>query len=47
MAIGALNAVAVVTLRILPLLATLAAMNIASGLELTLTENTVVGTTSP
>jgi ribose transport system permease protein len=47
MAIGALNAVAVVTLRILPLLATLAAMNIASGLELTLTENTVVETTSP
>jgi ribose transport system permease protein len=47
MAIGALNAVAVVTLRILPLLATLAAMNIASGVELTLTENTVVGTTSP
>ena len=47
MVIGALNAVAVVALRILPLLATLAAMNIASGLELTLTENTVVGTTSP
>jgi ribose transport system permease protein len=47
MAIGALNAAAVVWLRILPLLATLAAMNIAAGLELTLTENTVVGTTSP
>ncbi|MDX8452323.1 ABC transporter permease [Mesorhizobium sp. VK9D] len=47
MAIGCLNAFAVVWLRILPLLATLAAMNIAAGLELTITENTVVGTTSP
>jgi ribose transport system permease protein len=46
-AIGALNAFAVVWLGILPLLATLAAMNIAAGLELTLTENTVVGTASP
>jgi ribose transport system permease protein len=47
MAIGCLNAFAVVWLGILPLLATLAAMNVAAGLELTLTENTVVSTTSP
>lgn len=47
LAIGALNAFAVVTLGILPLLATLAVMNVAAGLELTLTENTVVSATSP
>lgn len=46
MAIGCLNAFAVVWLGILPLLATLAAMNVAAGLELILTENTVIGTTS-
>jgi ribose transport system permease protein len=46
-AIGALNAIAVVGLGILPLLATLAVMNIAAGAELTLTQNTVVGATSP
>jgi ribose transport system permease protein len=40
--IGALNGFAVVKLSILPLLATLAVMNIAGGLELTLTENTVI-----
>ena len=45
--IGALNALAVVGLGILPLLATLAVMNIAAGAELILTENTVVGATSP
>lgn len=42
MAIGFLNGVAVVSLKIIPLLGTLAVMNIAAGLELTLTENTVV-----
>lgn len=42
MVVGLLNGFAVVTLRIMPLLATLAVMNIAAGLELTLTENTVV-----
>lgn len=47
MTVGLVNGVAVVWLRILPLLATLAAMNVAAGLELTLTENTVVGTSSP
>lgn len=41
-AIGFLNGVAVVWLRIMPLLGTLAVMNIAAGLELTLTQNTVV-----
>jgi len=47
MAVGALNAVAVVALGILPLLATLAVLNVAAGMELTLTQNTVVGASSP
>mgnify|MGYP001627823444 FL=1 len=47
MFIGFLNGLAVVTLRIIPLLGTLAVMNIAAGLELTLTENTVVPVQSP
>ncbi len=46
MALGALNGLAVVAFRIMPLLATLAVMNIAAGLELTITENTVVGASS-
>jgi ribose transport system permease protein len=41
-AIGAVNAVSVVVLGILPLLATLAVMNIAAGLELVITQNTVI-----
>ena len=45
--VGLLNAVAVVRLGILPLLATLAVMNIAAGLELTVTENSVIGASSP
>lgn len=44
--VGALNGFAVVKLSILPLLATLAVMSIAGGLELTLTENTVIGTSA-
>ena len=44
--VGLLNGVAVVFFRIMPLLATLAVMNIASGLELTITENTVVSASS-
>lgn len=44
--VGALNGFAVVKLSILPLLATLAVMNIAGGLELMLTENTVIGTSA-
>lgn len=47
MVVGALNALAVVGLGILPLLASLAVLNIAAGAELTLTQNTVVGATSP
>jgi ribose transport system permease protein len=47
MLVGAINGFAVVRLGILPLLATLAAMNVVAGLELTLTENTVLPTTSP
>lgn len=47
MAIGALNAYAVVGLGILPLLATLAVMNIAAGIELTVTQNTVLSVSSP
>ncbi|RDJ11255.1 ABC transporter permease [Rhizobium grahamii] len=41
-AIGAVNAVAVVLAGIVPLLATLAVMNVVAGLELVLTQNTVV-----
>jgi ribose transport system permease protein len=40
--LGALNAVAVIALRIVPLLATLTTMNIAAGFELVLTQNTSV-----
>lgn len=47
MAVGFLNGLAVVTFRIMPLLGTLAVMNIAAGLELTLTENTVVPVSTP
>ncbi len=43
MLVGLVNGLAVVVFKILPLLATLAVMNVAAGLELTLTENTVVG----
>lgn len=46
MAVGVLNGLAVVTFRIMPLLGTLAVMNIAAGLELTITENTVVSASS-
>ena len=44
--VGVLNGLAVVNFRIMPLLATLAVMNIAAGLELTITENTVIGVQS-
>jgi ribose transport system permease protein len=47
MIVGFFNGLAVVTLRIMPLLGTLAVMNVAAGLELTLTENTVVPVSSP
>ncbi len=46
MAMGLLNGIAVVLFRIIPLLATLAVMNIATGLELTITGNNVVGASS-
>jgi len=46
MSAGFLNGLAVSAFRIMPLLATLAVMNLASGLELTLTENTVVSAES-
>lgn len=42
LAIGAVNAAAVVLAGIVPLLATLAVMNIVAGLELVLTQNTVL-----
>jgi ribose transport system permease protein len=45
--IGAVNAWAIVGLRIFPLLATLATMNICAGFELVLTQNTVVPASSP
>ncbi|MCB8882216.1 ABC transporter permease [Acidisoma cellulosilytica] len=46
-AVGLLNAIAVVGLGVLPLLATLAVMNICAGAELVLTQNTVISTNSP
>lgn len=45
--IGAVNAAAVVVARIVPLLATLAVMNIAAGIELVLTQNTVIPALTP
>ena len=47
LAIGAVNALAVVGLAILPLLATLAVMNVCAGAELVLTENVVITVDSP
>ncbi|MBA1229027.1 ABC transporter permease [Pseudomonas viridiflava] len=44
--VGALNGLAVVALRLPPLLATLASMNLVAGLELVLTQNTVLATDS-
>jgi ribose transport system permease protein len=44
--VGAFNGLAVVWLRLPPLLATLASMNLIAGLELVLTENTVLPTES-
>ncbi|CCM78196.1 ABC transporter permease [Rhizobium mesoamericanum] len=46
LAIGAVNAAAVVLAGIVPLLATLAVMNVVAGLELVLTQNTVVPATT-
>jgi ribose transport system permease protein len=46
LAIGAVNAAAVVLAGIVPLLATLAVMNIVAGLELVLTQNTVLPASS-
>lgn len=45
--IGLVNAIAVVYAGIVPLLATLAVMNIVSGLELVLTGNTVIPASTP
>jgi ribose transport system permease protein len=45
-AVGAFNGLAVVLLRLPPLLATLASMNLIAGLELVLTQNTVLPTDS-
>lgn len=47
LAVGAANAFAVVVVGILPLLATLAVMNVVAGLELVLTENTVLSASTP
>lgn len=46
LAIGLVNAIVVTKLKILPLLATLAVMNIVAGLELVLTQNTVIAADS-
>ncbi|WP_111220079.1 ABC transporter permease [Rhizobium tumorigenes] len=45
--IGAVNAAAVVLAGIVPLLATLAVMNVVGGLELVLTQNTVLPASTP
>jgi len=47
MLVGSLNAFAVVWLGMVPLLATLAIMNVCAGFELVLTQNTVVPAASP
>ncbi|WP_409568164.1 ABC transporter permease [Methylobacterium sp. E-066] len=47
LAVGLVNAIAVLRLRIPPLLATLATMNICAGLELVITENTTIPAASP
>src|SRR5271166_3495457 len=47
LSVGLLNTIAVVVLGILPLIATLAVMNICAGFELVLTQNTVIPATSP
>jgi len=47
LAVGFLNAFAVVGLGILPLIATLSVMNICAGFELVLTQNTVIPASSP
>ncbi|WP_158782981.1 ABC transporter permease [Pantoea sp. BAV 3049] len=46
-AVGLINALAVVWLRILPLLATLTTMNIAIGLEMVVTQNATVPASGP
>lgn len=46
-AVGALNALAVIVLRIYPLLATLTTMNLCAGFELVLTQNTPVAASAP
>jgi ribose transport system permease protein len=45
--VGALNALAVIVLRIYPLLATLTTMNLCAGFELVLTQNTSVSASAP
>ncbi|WP_062013846.1 ABC transporter permease [Aureimonas sp. AU4] len=47
MLVGLVNAFAIVGLGILPLLATLAVMNVAAGAELILTQNTVIPVDAP
>src|SRR5260370_7161082 len=46
-AVGILNAIAVVGIGILPLIATLTVMNICAGFELVITQNTVLQANSP
>ncbi len=45
--VGLVNAAAVIGFGVLPLLATLATMNVCAGAELVITQNTVLTTTSP
>ena len=46
-AVGLVNAISVTVLKIIPLLATLAVMNVVAGLELVLTGNTVIPAATP
>jgi len=47
LSVGLVNAVSIVGIGILPLLATVAVMNICSGLELVLTQNTAISVSTP
>ena len=47
LAVGSVNALATIGFGVLPLLATLATMNVCAGLELVITQNTVLSSSSP
>ncbi|HVJ40208.1 MAG TPA: ABC transporter permease [Dongiaceae bacterium] len=47
LSVGTVNAISIVSIGILPLLATVAVMNICGGLELVLTQNTAISVSTP